>query len=300
MATLQTYQDTIRKTDVSEIMYALDATTTQMYSGFSKAGTAINTLHEWMVDEVTAAADNAKVEGTTFSSITATQPTRSVNFTQIFTKDVEVSDTQESVDHYGQSSPMAYQLAKEMKAMKADIELAIVRGTGASGNATVSRRMAGVMAWITTNATAFNSGTTLTEILLNDLIELTWNNGGEVDEIYCGAKLKRRISGFTANQTRYMGAEDKRLVNAVDIYESDFGIHKIFKHRYVQVAADATANILLLDSKRWKIAHLKGRTPFTRDIAKVGDSTRKQMVAELTIECHQEKANAKASGFLLG
>lgn len=299
MATLQTYQDTSRKEDVSEAMMMLDITTTQMYSGFTK-NNAYNTLHEWQVAETAAAADNAAVEGADFSSDTSTQPTRAVNYTQIFTKQPQVSDTEESVNHYGMKSAMSYQVALKMKEMKNDIELAIVRGTGASGNATVARRLNGVMAWITTNATAFNSGTTLTENILNDFLQLTWNNGGEVDEIYVGAALKRRISTFTGGNTKFLQAEDKRLVSSIDVYESDFGVHKIFKHRHVQVAADTTGNLLLIDSKRWKVSHLSGRAPFTRDIAKVGDSTRKQLIAELTIECHQQKANAKLSGLLIG
>ena len=300
MATLQSYQDTTIKQDISPLMMALDITSTQLYSGLKKS-TAYAVTHEWLVDEVPAVSVNAKVEGADFSSITGVTPTRAQNYTQVFTKDVQVSDTEIAVNHFeAVGDPMAHQTTKQMKTMKGDIELALMRSTLITGNAGVARQMAGVFSWITTNATAFNSGTTLTETILNDLIELTWNAGGEADEIYVGSKLKRRISGFTAGATKYKDVTDKRLVNSVDVYESDFGVHKIFKHRYAQLATDTTANIVILDSSRWVVSELKGRSPFIRDISKTGDSEKKQLVAELTLECHQEKANAKASGLLIG
>lgn len=296
MATLYTYDDTTRKEDVGNVIDMLDVTDTQLYSGLGRT-TAYNTYHEYLKDATETVADNAQTEGASFSSDTSTQPTRAGNITQIFGKFPMVSGTEQTVRQYGMDKAMEYQKVKKMSAMKNDIELALMRGTTASGTGSASRRLAGAMASITTVATAHASGTTLTETIMNDAIEASWDNGGVIDEIYVGAKLKRRISSFTGGATKNVDVDDKRLVNAVDVYESDFGITKIFKHRHIQVSADATGNIVGIDSKRWKVSHL--RTPFYEELAKAGDAVRGQILAELTLEALNESANFKASGLLI-
>ena len=40
--------------------------------------------------------------------------------------------------------------------------------------------------------------------------------------IMLGSFNKQKLSGFTGGSTKMTSAEDKILVNAVDIYESDF------------------------------------------------------------------------------
>lgn len=287
--------------DVTDIIENISPQETQLFSGLQKTE-ASNTLHQFLEDSLATAADNAQVEGIDPTYTTITVPTRETNFTQIFYKEYYISETQRAVKHYGMNDPRTYQVAKKMKELAQDIELALMRGTRASGDGSTARRLDGVINSITTNNTAMNSGTTFTETILNDLINLSWNNTDEVaTEIYVSAWLKRKISGFfTTSAPKYTEATDKRLVNAVDIYESDFAVHKIFKHRYVyQSGTDATGRLVMINPAHWAVAYLTGRRPSHQNIAPTGDAVKGLLKAELTLEDRAESGSVVASGFHL-
>jgi len=295
--TLRTFGDTSRAEDVLDIIVNISPAETPIYSGLKRSADASNTLHEFLTASLAAAADNAQVEGSAPTYGSLTQPTRVTNVVQLFRKQYSVSDTQRAVSHYGMSDPFTYQMQKSMKEFARDIELTLWRGSRASGNASVARRLAGILNSVTTNATALTSATTLTETILNNLIDLSWDQTDDVvDELYCGAWVKRKISGFTAGSTKFTEVTDKRLVNAVDVYESDFGIHKIFKSRYI--GQDAASNDILcgITNKYWGIAYLTGRSPKAIPIAKTGSSTEGMIEGELTLEALAEQANFKATG----
>jgi hypothetical protein len=150
----------------------------------------------------------------------------------------------------------------------------------------------------TTNTSNY-SGATLTETVLNDMFETVWNNSAkEVNAVYTTMKGKRRISGFTAGNTKNVNADDKRLVNSVDVYQSDAAkMVKLFAHRYVTVSGDygTTAtpgfDVLALNEGSWAIAYLNGREPKSTDLAKTGDADKKQIVTELTLEARGARSN---------
>jgi hypothetical protein len=107
------------------------------------------------------------------------------------------------------------------------IELAFMTGQSrtSGGSTTLARRLTGIIGAITTNATARNSGSSLGEVIFNDIMTLIWAGTGEVaTEVYVGSTLKRDISGFTAGSTKFTDTSgDRRLFNAWSVYESDFG-----------------------------------------------------------------------------
>jgi hypothetical protein len=186
---------------------------------------------------------------------------------------------------------------KNMVEHAKDIELALVAGSRASGSSGVARQLVGVINSISTNATARNSGASLGETTFNDIMEMIYQATDQVaDEIYVGGTLKRDISGFTAGTTKNMDQEDRRLIRPVDVYESDFGLHKIFLHRNVPNGANAKA-LLAINSKYEKIAWLSGRRTKFERLSKDGDRERGQIVSELTSEHRAQAANAYVSGF---
>ncbi len=270
---------------------------TPLFSGLGRSK-ASNTLHQWLTDGLAASADNANAESSDASVADLTQPVRAVNITQIFRKVVTVSDTEQAVNIGGMKDPYAYQMNKLSAELAKDVEKALVAGTIASGSTGVARRMKGVISWISTNLTARTTGTSLSETEFNDIQQAVWNNTDEAaDEIYVGAYLKRAISGYTAGNTKNVDANDKRLVNAVDVYESDFGLHKVFAHREVPVAA-GSAGILALNSKLWKVAVLRPikHTP----LAKTGNYEKGMIEGELTLESLNEAGSAYRKGYFVG
>jgi hypothetical protein len=134
--------------------------------------------------------------------------------------------------------------------------------------------------------------------MLNDYLQNVWDKGTEVNAVYGSMTLKRRISGFTAGATKNVETTDKRLVNAVDIYQADAAKNvKLFAHRFVTVAGtDTNNNLVGINEDFFKIAYL--RTPKNIPLAKVGDSTRAMVVGELTLEFRHPDAGFNAVNLL--
>ena len=293
---LITHMDASRAEDVVDLITNVDYKSTPLYSGLSES-TAMNTLHEWLTDTFATSADNAQVEAGDASTTDLTQPSRANNVVQMFRKNIVVSDTERAVRVYGASDPYTYQMQKAMVELARDIEKALMAGTRASGASGTARRLAGVVASITTNATARSSGTSLSETEFNDIMKGVWDAGTDSnpDEVYVGSYLKRVISGFTAGSTKFTEVTDRRLTNVVDVYEGDFGVHKLFKHREVP-----TNTVVALDSSKWRVAYLNGRRPKHIPLAKTGSATKGMIEGELTLEALNEKSSAKRSGYFIG
>lgn len=300
-----TYPDVARRESLLDAMNMLEPTDTQLLSGIMQGG-ATNTLHEWTIDTLEAVGDNAQAEGADAPADASNDPTRPQNVTQIFAKTAKVTGSENASNLKRVSGQrMSRELVKKMKALKNDIELALIRGTIASGvasnSAASARRLRGVKSWITTNTSNY-SGVSLTETILNDIFETQWNQGAQPDSVYSSMKGKRRISAFTAGATKQVDIKDRRLVLAVDVYQSDAAkMVKLFPHRHVTRAGDygTTAtpgfDLLSLDESTWGTAWY--RRPFTKDLAETGDFTAKEMITELTLESRNELANAQGRVF---
>lgn len=307
-----TYPDVARREDLLDAINMLDPTDTQMLSGF-KQGTAHNTLHEWIQETLETVADNSQPEGGDAPADAANDPTRVNNITQIFARTAKISGTElaGNLNRVG-GDRMNRQLTQKMKTLKGDIEFALVKGSKASGvasnSAASSRRLQGVKNFITTLVTN-QSGVSLTETILNDYFENVWNKGANVDAVYTPMKGKRRISAFTAGATKQVDTTDRRLVNAVDVYESDAAkMVKLFAHKYVTTGigvgdtsltgvnksdyvttATPGFDVIGLQEDTWATAWY--RKPFTKDLAETGDFTAKEIITELTLEGLQQSAN---------
>lgn len=293
---LITHMDTTRVEDVTDLITNVDYESTPFYSSIGTA-TAVNTLHEWLVDTYAASADNAAVEGNDITFTDLTQPTRSTNVVQLFQKDVRVSNTEQRVSHYGMRDPYTYQLQKKLTEMARDIEKALVQGTQASGASGVARRLTGAVALITSNKTARASGTSLSETEFNDIVAGIFDSGTDlnVDKIFVGSYLKRAISGYTAGSTKFTGAEGKKLYNTVSVYESDFGVHMVHLSREVP-----SGGFLAIDSSKWRVAYLTDGRPQHIPLATVGSAKRGMIEAEVTLEALNEKSSAYRSGLFVG
>ncbi len=104
-----------------------------------------------------------------------------------------------------------------------------------------------------------------------------------------GPRTKQKIStAFTGVATRYrtvpQGQAD--IISGVDLYVSDFGEHKIVPNRFMR-----DQNILCLDMDYWAVAYLR---PFQSwDLAKTGDSLKRQILVEATLVSKNELSSGK-------
>lgn len=281
MAVTYTYDDGAIREDLLDVITNLDYKEYQLVSGLGTSK-ADHILHQWMTDTLKAVAVNAATEGAAASFAARTNPQRLTNYTQIVKIDYSVSDTDRSTNTAGFNDRYSYEMTKAMKEFKQDLEFAIMRGSLVTGSGSAGRNMKGIKNFLV-NASSY-SGTSLTEVLLNDYLQTVWDNGTEVNALYAPMYMKRKISAFTGGATKNVQADDKRLVNAVDVYQADAAQNvKLFAHRFVTVSGDTNYDLVGINEDMFKIAWL--REPKNVELAKVGDSTDAQFIGEATLEC---------------
>ena len=230
------------------------------------------------------------VEGNEATLITPTTLTRVTNVTQINQKSVAISGTQDAVDKAGMAKETAYRVILHTKEIKRDVEAAMLQNTAAvTGGATTARRMNGAYGFISTN-TSTTTLTTLAESHINAMLEDCWDQGGMPDVLMCNGGVKRSISGIAsatasgANYSLNLEADQKKFVKSVDIWDGDFGVQRVVPNRF-----DNTTTIKALQMDMWRHAELR---PLTVEVlGKSGDTDKRMLTMESTLECRQEKAN---------
>tara|TARA_R110002124_G_scaffold26559_1_gene95525 strand:- start:202 stop:1143 length:942 start_codon:yes stop_codon:yes gene_type:complete len=298
--TFDTYDSIGEREDLSDVIYNISPTDTPFLSSAAKTkATAV--LHEWQTDSLAAAAtDNAVIEGdeATLDAITAT--TRLSNSCQIMDKTIVITGTQEAVDKAGRASEIAYQIAKKAKELKRDLEASLTSNNAeVTGSATAARVAGGLRSWVATNDVMGTSGTSggagntaatngtqraFTESLLKTVIKSVWNAGGNPTMIMVGPFNKQKLSGFTGNSTRFDAGADATLYTSVDVYASDFGQLQVVPNRF---SRDREAWVLDMDF--WGVAFLRDFS--MHDLAKTGDTEKKQLLLEATLESRNEAAS---------
>ena len=295
---MTTYRTSYNQRDVTNYVTNVSPTDTPFYSMIGNKGAVSRKIESLTDSNASASSTNAAIEGATLANTALNDRSVEENWTQIFTKVIEVSGSQEVVLKYGDiKSEMKYQISKAYKELGTDVEKTLITGTSASGASGTARSLGGVIEKITTNtATADVTGDTwvgtsndslaLFEEKFNDMFDQAFETGHNMNTVFVGGKLKRRISKLSTKVTRNIDAEKKTQILVINVYDSDFGTMNIVLDRYVP---DTT--ILAVDISGWKTAYLRRFKQFP--LAKVSDSTRAAIVGELTLDAKTEKMGAK-------
>jgi hypothetical protein len=304
--TFATYEAIGNREDLSDVIYRIDPTDTPAMSGFEREkATAVN--HEWQTQAL-AAVDtaNAVLEGDDATTDAATPTVRLGNVCQISDKVARVTGTQRAVEHAGRDDELEYQEMLKGLELKRDMESILVGTNQAkvTGNDSTARKTATILSWLKTNtakgggsasdpSAADGTGTrtdgnmrAFTESQLKTVLQAVWNSGGKPDTIMVGGFNKQVFSTFTGRATPTEDTKAKKIVAAVDAYESDFGRLKIVPNRF-QRARD----VLVLQMDMWAVAYLNGRRMVSIPLAKTGDSDRRQMLSEYALVSRNEKAS---------
>jgi len=310
-----TYGAVAIREDLSDVIYNIAPMDTPFMSGCAKT-TADNTFFEWQTDSITAGAANRKIEGDDDIGADArVLPVRLGNYTQISQYVNQTSGTDQVMNYAGHGKNQAYQLAKNGKRMKRDMESMLTQNViRAVGDATTARATAGIPTWLATSHGAGGSGgsasagATGQTLMVNNtstaaasegnikaVIKKCYDAGGSPDMMLVPSNVKQTISALSQSVSELRTAANKEapaaVVAAVDIYVSDFGTFKIVPDR--NLAADGpgsvAANIFFLDMDFWAIAWLR---PFnTVDLAKTGDSVKQLLVAEYGLVSKNEASS---------
>jgi hypothetical protein len=313
--------------DLEDVIWDLFPEDTWAVSNLDKVDATAPT-HEWLAQQLAAAAANIGVEGDDASFTSLTSPSRYGNYQQILSKTFLVSDTVEATRRAGRGSEVARGAMVKMRELKRDMEYAITRNAiGTAGGATTGRSMAGMETWIggflnnafvgttvtastavmsTTTAntcttpvtssgvpgTAPTDGTTtaaLTSTNLNLALQGAWSNGGDPSVVLCAANNKTLIDGFTSIATRFVDVDAS--TQSPIIGAANVYVSDFGRHTVVLHRYMRSSVILCLDPNYWAISFL--RRPMARELARTGDGTKYQIITEAGLVARNWQSSAK-------
>lgn len=288
MAVYQTYDASTNHEDLTDVLTKIGDMTTPAYAKLRKVS-ARNSLHEWSTYAQDDAAVNAQAEGATFQYGALTAPDRLSNYTQIFAKTFQVSQTQQAVDPAGMEDEYAFRVQVALEAIGRDIEKALINGTANSGASGTGRRLEGILSFITSNiSTGTGTGRPLTEAELNSLIQDCYSNGGRPDWLLGSYTQVNKLAELMTTKKEYSGS-DKEWVSQMLVYSSPFG--RLIVEGDSQIADDT---LTVLQKDMWAIAQL--RPVAKKDTPETADAKNGVLIGELTLEARAEAMNGKATG----
>ena len=281
------------KEDVLQIIYQITPEDTPFFNMIGDS-VAKSPLHHWLRRSLTArSAANAVQEGTDYNAgssfLDTVLPSREFNICQIVRKLPRVTKSFQASETHGITDLMADQIEARATEWKYDTESSLLLGTLASGTSSTSspRAMDGFHNIPPSNGSAFTSQVSVTETLFNDLLQDIWTRGGRAQDVLCGGYIKRRISGFTDSATKFFMSDDKKVVNTIGVYESDFHTTQIHLSRDVP-AAGGTHALYAFDRSFFAKAWL--RKPTIERLPQLGDDHRAVIIGELCLEWGDQSA----------
>lgn len=302
-STFSTYDAVGNREDLSDIIYSVDPTETPFLSKIPKVK-ASGTKHEWQTVALDAASStNFVIEGDDATTDASNATVRLFNYRAISDKVARVTGTQEAVSKAGRRSEMAFQMELKMKALKRDVEKILLENNAyVAGNDTLASECAGAQAYIKTNTSIASDATASTgdgsdahtdgtaralqESFVETVLASAWTNGGNPTMGVLGAFQKRKFATFSGSSSKQLDGATKKVVNSVDIYIDPLGNEV----RLVPCRQAPTDVVYFFDPEYVAFATLRDFSKV--DLAKTGDSERKQILVEYTLEMRNEKAHA--------
>jgi len=314
VGTYSTYDIKGAREDLQDKIYMISPTDTPFQANVGTQSVKA-TKHEWQTDALAAAASNAFVEGDEFSYAAPAATVRVGNYTQISRKTFLITETTEAVEKAGRKSEVSYQLAKQGKEIKRDIETDLLgKNASVAGNDTTARKSGGFEAWLTSNDArgalgvqgGYNVATgvvdtvtdgtqrAFTEDLLKDAQQLAFTSGGEPSILMLGPFNKRKFSGFTGISDLRKdtpGKSQATIIGAADYYTGDFGGLAVIVNRFQR---DRSA--LLIDPEYANMGWLRRMKHVEPAI--IADAEPHVLICEWTLIVENEAAHAIVADLL--
>lgn len=295
--------------DLMDVVTILDSFQTPFFSSAPKIR-ARDVVHSWVVDTLAATATSGTGEGLSFGGDSINAPVRLMNGTQIFRKDVEVSDRERAANPAGIRDMFEHQVTKAFKEIARNFETRaftneIATSASATGaEAPTTPLMASIRGMGITTAASASGGVTTADIVT--LSETLYTNGAEPDSIWFGPPSKRQFFNAIVTSAngvinyRNIAATDNRLIANVDVFESPFGqLYSVITDRFIRVTTNsATGAYYIGDRSMAKVAFF--RPPQFKEMGKNGDSTRGMVLMEATLHIDHPSSWAAMTGVTNG
>jgi len=235
---------------------------------------------------------NARPQGMACPKDTSVARTRSYNYTQIFSKGVQLTGTAVAIKHNGISSEDSYQIDMRLRELMRELDRTVIMGMRAATNVADGTygTMGGLIDFIkniggdNTNSTA----ETLTPSVINTMNKQVYDAGAQADLIVVGGTQKQKISTFD-KEYRRTTLDARRAGFTIEEFVTDLGnTLRVVVDRWVP-----NDTCLILDSTRVRIMPLRTRGFFLEKVAKTGDFDPWQIIGEYTMEVkNADKAHA--------
>lgn len=318
-----TYNAQGNREDLSNAIYNIDPFDTPVMS-MARRRNAKNRTFDWQTEHLPVVdANNAQLEGFELSRSASTPTRRLTNVTQISVRDATVSGSQENADAAGKGSEMAHQMAMKSKVLKSDMEtITCSRQARVDGDDSgpTARKTEAVCHWIARAvdknsnagaavvgytsslpsvatdafaAVAAGNQVTMTEVLVGDAMQQTYNLGGNPDTMVVPPAIKRTVSTFAGRNTTQVIVGKTEVVQTVDIIATDFGRIKVIPSRWIPTDVS-----LLLDPDYVAIAFYRNFRQYP--IAKIGDAETRMILAEWGVEMRNPLAHILFNGVKQG
>lgn len=227
----------------------------------------------------------ARLEGDDSDGIGFTDVTSNSNYTQIFHKEIKMSGSSLVIDNYGMGDPYQYQASKSIPELMRLVERTLQYGYRAAGSTTVPRAMGGYNTFITSN---LGSGATAATVaLIEDTLELAYNNGGGGEFAAVISPANYQIVKALYDSSAYVryAPEQNTFGTLVDKIVTPFGNVSFTIDRWQRsnrIPFLNLANIGMLTLRPWQV----------EDLAKDGDAIKTELIGEFTLCVKLDKSHA--------
>ena len=289
----------IHHEDLTDVLTILDSFQTPLFSGAPKIR-ARDVVHSWPVDSLTAVSSGGAPDGVDFTGDTLTTPVRLFNGTQIFRRDVVVSDRERQANPAGIRDMYEHQVMKEFKVIARNFEYSAFRNTNVTASAatgvetsavSAAPLMVGLRGLFGGGGTIPVSGVGGAGFTTGDMINVAQTlfvNGAEPDSLWLAPATKLQFVNNTlgsAINVRNIAATDQRLVANIDVFESPFNqLFAVITDRFIPMGSASASGYAYYigDRSMAKVAFF--RPPQHKEMGKQGDNTRGIVLMEATLE----------------
>ena len=211
------------------------------------------------------------------------------NYTQIMKDWAIITGTMLQIPRYGIVSERSYNEEKIMRNLSKDLEKSLLYGVRTSESGPPRRStMGGVYEFVYLAGIAGAwpqvanlAGGDFTEIKMNDMLQIMWNNGGEPDFVMVNGTNKRRITSWATPYIRTQ-REDKVAGASIGSYYSDMGTVEVILNRNLRAS-----DIIFGNRRQIGIGPLKGRQFSSHQMPSLGDYEHWEILGEYTMEVHR-------------
>jgi len=282
--TVQTTAMVGLREDISNVVHNLMVTATPVYSASTRVK-ASSTTHEWTTDEIRAGGENFHLEGDDTVATPRAPRVKQSNQTQIFKEPITVSETAMAGDYVGPRNILKDEIFKGIKAVKKDVEFAIL--SNQPKVAGLTRRMAGGgtdPAGDGSDARGDGAATNFVEADLKAVMQSMWNEGADPDRVILRPDLLDTSAAFTGNAPR-REMKPGDVSAKIDVYVTNFGEVMFMPSREIRAT-----DVIVMESGRTYMGIYRDWKQ--RPLAKTGDSEKYEIVGEMTFGMGNEKAAA--------